>query len=257
MCSWLGWTCYTGKHDYLSFLAYFLLLYFDTSIFTIQSYIDVSTVQLSDHSEELECSSDCLNNLQMVKIHVRAYRISQHAMSLIRFILANSTSLRTLTFKVCPGSKSLDAHKISQDLLRMERASQRAHVEFLLTDEENVGIWRCGDSEVNVLFVLLVNVGISKYIFYFIFLFVWYYVAIVCNSLWMDSFTFCCGCLLADFRCFWITGLIFFEQEWLLLTSFAFFCWINNEFDILQLLIIKELDFFQLFFNYTLILIHQ
>nr|ABD33321.1 Cyclin-like F-box; FBD [Medicago truncatula] len=107
----------------------------------IQSYIDLSTVQVLDHSEELECSSDCLNNLRMVNIHVRAYRISQHAMSLIRFILANSTSLRTLTFIVCPGSKSLDAHRISQDLLRMERASQRAHVEFLLTDElENVGI---------------------------------------------------------------------------------------------------------------------
>jgi hypothetical protein len=75
---------------------------------------------VSDHSEELECSSDCLNNLQMVNIHVRACRISQHAMSLIRFILANSTSLRTLTFKVCPGSKSLDAHRILEDLLHMK-----------------------------------------------------------------------------------------------------------------------------------------
>lgn len=70
----------------------------------IQSFVDVCNLQVSDHSEELECNSYCLNNLQIVNIHVRAG--SQHAMSLIRFILANSTSLRTLTFKVDPSSKN-------------------------------------------------------------------------------------------------------------------------------------------------------
>jgi len=186
MCSWLGWTCYTGKHDYLSFLAYFLLLYFDTLIFTIQSYIDVYAVQVSDHSEELECSSNCLNNLQMVKIHVRAHRVSQHAMSLIRFILANSTSLRTLTFKVCPGSKSLGTHGISEDLLRMERASQRAHVEFLLGDNGYLRmLWRW--------MYVCITCGVKRLVgtlehcwkIYFLFLFVFFSVSLV----------LCCNCL--------------------------------------------------------------
>jgi hypothetical protein len=51
-------------------------------------------------------------------------------MRLIQFILANFSSLKTLTFEV---GKKLDAAVllgISQDLLRMERASQRARVEF-------------------------------------------------------------------------------------------------------------------------------
>jgi hypothetical protein len=54
-------------------------------------------------------------------------------MSLIRFILANSSSLKTLTFEVGFCSDELDAAVllgISQDLLRMERASQTARVEF-------------------------------------------------------------------------------------------------------------------------------
>lgn len=178
----------------------------------------------------------------MVNIHVRAYRISQHAMSLIRFILANSTSLRTLTFIVCPGSKSLDAHRISQDLLRMERASQRAHVEFLLTDElENVGIWRCGESEVNVLsfclfgimwplFVIVCELGISVLVYFLWWLFVG----------WFQIFFFFFLITISMFLNYWTNSFIYLFC--------IFFRWINNEFDILQLLSIKEVDFFQFFF---------
>jgi len=67
-------------------------------------------------------------------VHIRVGTKFKHAMSLIRFILANSSSLRTLTFEVAFGHKNFDAAillNISQDLLRMERASQRAQVEFL------------------------------------------------------------------------------------------------------------------------------
>jgi hypothetical protein len=56
-------------------------------------------------------------------------------MSLIQFILANSTSLETLTFRVDLDSENIDTLmllRISQKLLWMERASQRAHVKFLL-----------------------------------------------------------------------------------------------------------------------------
>ncbi|GAU17945.1 hypothetical protein TSUD_330700 [Trifolium subterraneum] len=49
-----------------------------------------------NHLEELEFSSCCLNRLQTVNIFA-AQSSSQHAMSLMRFILANSTSLKTLT----------------------------------------------------------------------------------------------------------------------------------------------------------------
>jgi hypothetical protein len=52
---------------------------------------------------------------------------------LIQFILANSTSLKTLTFRV-GDRKKLSATtllRISQDLLLMKRASQSAQVKFL------------------------------------------------------------------------------------------------------------------------------
>jgi hypothetical protein len=68
-------------------------------------------------------------------VNIRVGTKFKHAMSLIRFILANSSSLRTLTFEVAFGHKNFDAAvvllNISQDLLRMEKASQRAQVEFL------------------------------------------------------------------------------------------------------------------------------
>jgi hypothetical protein len=57
----------------------------------------------------------------------------KHAMSLIWFILAKSSSLKIIAFKVDFGHKKLDPAvllSISQNLLPMERASQKARVEF-------------------------------------------------------------------------------------------------------------------------------
>ncbi|XP_045795678.1 F-box/FBD/LRR-repeat protein At1g13570-like isoform X3 [Trifolium pratense] len=99
----------------------------------IQNYSLVDIAQPPDHSEELECRSCCLNQLKTVNIKICATS-NQDAMSLIRFILATSTSLKTLTFDVGVGSQKLDALvllSISQDLLLMKRASQRAEVKFL------------------------------------------------------------------------------------------------------------------------------
>jgi hypothetical protein len=98
----------------------------------IQSYGRVDIAQASVHSEEFECSSCCLNQLKTVNINIRS--CSQHAMSLIRFILANSTSLKTLTFDIRLDSQKLDAPvllSISEDLLLMKRASQSAQVKFI------------------------------------------------------------------------------------------------------------------------------
>jgi hypothetical protein len=67
-------------------------------------------------------------------VNIRVGTKFKHAMSLIRFILANSSSLKTLTYEVGFGHKNFDAAvllNISQDLLRMEKASQRTQVEFL------------------------------------------------------------------------------------------------------------------------------
>jgi Ran GTPase-activating protein (RanGAP) involved in mRNA processing and transport len=95
---------------------------------------DVDTSQVSDHLDELECSS-CCPKLETVNISIREISgSSQHAMSLTQFILANSTSLKTLTFNVGLCSVNLHAPillRISQDLLRMKRASQRVRVKFL------------------------------------------------------------------------------------------------------------------------------
>ncbi|CAJ2636947.1 unnamed protein product [Trifolium pratense] len=105
---------------------------------TIESYSDGNEScydggeQEPDRPEELECSSCYLSQLQTVNISVGTR--FKHAMSLIQFILANSSSLKTLIFEVGTVSKKLDAAvllSISQNLLRMERASQRARVEFL------------------------------------------------------------------------------------------------------------------------------
>jgi hypothetical protein len=63
-------------------------------------------------------------------VNIRVGTSLKYAMRLIQFILANFSSLKTLTFEV---GKKLDAAVllgISQDLLRMERASQTARVEF-------------------------------------------------------------------------------------------------------------------------------
>ncbi|CAK8543159.1 unnamed protein product [Lathyrus sativus] len=93
----------------------------------MEIYDDVNTTQMTDHLKELECCSFC-PKLQTVKINGGS---SQHAMSLIKFILANSPSLKSLTFSCI--FINLDAPmllKISQDLLLMERASPRARVSF-------------------------------------------------------------------------------------------------------------------------------
>ncbi|KAK2451709.1 F-box/FBD/LRR-repeat protein [Trifolium repens] len=90
--------------------------------------------QDQDQPEEFECNSCCLSQLQTVNIRVGTSL--KYAMRLIQFILANFSSLKTLTFEV---GKKLDAAVllgISQDLLRMERASQRARVEFLSNEAQ-------------------------------------------------------------------------------------------------------------------------
>ncbi|KAK2416813.1 F-box/FBD/LRR-repeat protein [Trifolium repens] len=99
----------------------------------VESYGRVDIAQASVHSEELECSSCCLNQLKTVNINICATS-HQHAMSLIRFILANSTSLKTLTFDIRLDSQKLDAPvllSISEDLLLMKRASQSAQIYLL------------------------------------------------------------------------------------------------------------------------------
>jgi hypothetical protein len=82
--------------------------------------------------EELEHNSCCFSQLLTVNIRVGTTDF-KHAMSLIRFILANSSSLKTLAFKVDFGHEKLDPAvelSISRNLLLMERASQRARIEF-------------------------------------------------------------------------------------------------------------------------------
>jgi hypothetical protein len=101
--------------------------------FMIQSYSHVDITQAPVRLEELERSSCCLNQLQNVNIYIRNTS-HQHAMSLIRFILANATLLKLLTFKFSPGTPKLDAPvllSISQDLLLMKRVSQSAQVKFI------------------------------------------------------------------------------------------------------------------------------
>lgn len=98
-------------------------------MFIFQDYENDDSTQVLDPSEELEWRSCCLK-LETVEIRVAAS--SQHGMSLIQFILANSPLLKTLTFNFCSYRK-LDGPmlKTSQDLLRMERASPRAEVNFI------------------------------------------------------------------------------------------------------------------------------
>lgn len=67
--------------------------------------------QAPDPSEELECSNCCLSQLE--KMNVKVGTSIKHVMSLVRFILANSSSLKTLTFEVCFGSEKSDVPIIS------------------------------------------------------------------------------------------------------------------------------------------------
>ncbi|XP_058756619.1 F-box/FBD/LRR-repeat protein At1g13570-like [Vicia villosa] len=89
---------------------------------------DVDATQVSDHSKELECRN-CFLKLQTVNLHVSTN--SQHGMSLIQFILANSPSLKTLNFWCDFELDTPMLLNISKDLLRMERASPKAQVAFL------------------------------------------------------------------------------------------------------------------------------
>ncbi|CAK8540432.1 unnamed protein product [Lathyrus sativus] len=87
-------------------------------------------IQAPEPSEKLECSCCCLSELEEVSITVRSR--NKHVMSLARFILANFSSLKTLTIYL-PFRTQSDALILSgllRDLLRMERASQKAQVEF-------------------------------------------------------------------------------------------------------------------------------
>ncbi|XP_058746074.1 F-box/FBD/LRR-repeat protein At1g13570-like [Vicia villosa] len=85
-----------------------------------------------DLAEELECNGCCLSQLKTVKIKVGTS--FKNEMSLIRFILANSPSLKTLTFDIGFGFEASDAPmllSLSQDLLWMERASERARIKII------------------------------------------------------------------------------------------------------------------------------
>ncbi|XP_058740184.1 F-box/FBD/LRR-repeat protein At1g13570-like [Vicia villosa] len=97
----------------------------------IQIFSDVNTTQMMEHSKELECCG-CCPKLQTVIISVRAYP-RQYTLSLVKFILANSPSLKSLTFYFGSYAK-VDAPeflKCSQVLLHMKRASPRAQVNLL------------------------------------------------------------------------------------------------------------------------------
>ncbi|CAL0315387.1 unnamed protein product [Lupinus luteus] len=81
---------------------------------------------------ELECRSFCHNKLATIEIEVKTP--CMHALGLIRFLLANSSSLEILKFKVDPGIDKLDIPLMlstSQDLSEMERAIPRVHVKFI------------------------------------------------------------------------------------------------------------------------------
>lgn len=80
-----------------------------------------------------ECSGCCLSQLQTVNIKVRL-ESTLYAMNLMRFILANSSSLKTLTVEVGSFDGLTDGPlllRFSQDLLGMKRASQSAEVKFI------------------------------------------------------------------------------------------------------------------------------
>ncbi|KAK2375987.1 pectinesterase/pectinesterase inhibitor [Trifolium repens] len=78
--------------------------------------------QEPDQLEELEHNSCCFSQLLTVNIRVGTTDF-KHAMSLIRFILANSSSLKTLAFKVDFGHEKLDPaveFSISRNLLGLK-----------------------------------------------------------------------------------------------------------------------------------------
>ncbi|CAL5193406.1 unnamed protein product [Lathyrus oleraceus] len=93
-----------------------------------QSYKDIDTTKELYRSKELECPRILLQ-LQTVDVHFRAN--SQYTTSLIRFILANSPLLKTLTFYCSYNDLGAPMMlNFSKDLLWMERASPKAQVNF-------------------------------------------------------------------------------------------------------------------------------
>ncbi|XP_058749889.1 F-box/FBD/LRR-repeat protein At1g13570-like [Vicia villosa] len=90
-----------------------------------------ATRKVLGHLEELESRSCCLK-LQTVKIYIAAN--SHHVMSLIKFILANSPLLKTLTLYCIYYEVDVPMLlNFFQDLLRLKRASPRAQVNFYKT----------------------------------------------------------------------------------------------------------------------------
>ncbi|KAK7275266.1 hypothetical protein RIF29_16376 [Crotalaria pallida] len=91
-----------------------------------------------EHLKELDCKSYCYSQFKTVKIEVTS--AFKHALDLMRFILANSSSLEILTFKII----GLDLNRSDtplvisalQVLLQMERASPKAQVKFIYDDRD-------------------------------------------------------------------------------------------------------------------------
>ncbi|KAK7309923.1 hypothetical protein RJT34_07053 [Clitoria ternatea] len=83
---------------------------------------------------ESNCNRYYLNQLQIVRIIVKS--VDKNELNMVRFLLANSSSLKILMFKVCCLKKSDAAAvlKLSRELLQMKRASQRAEVKLLYDD---------------------------------------------------------------------------------------------------------------------------
>ncbi|XP_058749890.1 F-box/FBD/LRR-repeat protein At1g13570-like [Vicia villosa] len=120
--------CLNDKGDFLYFVSVLKSCPRLIELVINQRYKDVDATQVSDHFKELECQNCCLK-LQTVDIHLSVS--SQNAISLIQFILENSPSLETLNFWCIYAE--LDAPMLlnmSKDLLRMERASPKAEVNF-------------------------------------------------------------------------------------------------------------------------------
>lgn len=86
----------------------------------------MATAPEPDHLSALDCNSCCLSHLRKVNIEVRCRTTFAHVLHLIRFFLANSSSLESLTFKVGLGLKQSDTPmllSISQDLLQIYATS--------------------------------------------------------------------------------------------------------------------------------------
>lgn len=112
----------------------FLSFFFWGQILILDMYVyrALAEAPMPDHLRVSYCNSCCLSQLR--KVNIRVGTAYEHALDLIRFLLANSPSLEILTFMVGFCRKQLATptlFRISQDLLQMRRASERAEVKFL------------------------------------------------------------------------------------------------------------------------------